>query len=211
MADDADRSDKLLGRGLEDISYLFLSQPTNEFDTREPGWSRPSANMGERPASSGSHGGTVLLKREQIGSDKSRLIALLRGCDTALEESLHAIDANVPCDPYGEIDLMAIDQASQLTIIDAETVADDRLLLRGLGHVDWTTRNVALLRRMYRGHAINFSLRPRLVLVAPQFSQLIQSVAHQITHSQVGCVRYHSVELAAGSGLMFERLCFVST
>jgi len=101
---------------------------------------------------------------------------------------------------------MAIDHASQLTIIDAETVADDRLVLRGLGHVDWTTRNVALLRRMYRGHAINFSLRPRLVLVAPQFSHLILSVAHQITHSQLECVRYHSVELAAGNGLMFERL-----
>ena len=99
-----------------------------------------------------------------------------------------------------------LDQASQLTIIDAETVADDRLLLRGLGHIDWTTRNVALLRRMYRGHAINFSLRPRLVLVAPQFSHLIQSVAHQITHVQVDLMRYHSVELAAGSGLLFERL-----
>jgi len=206
MADDADRSDRLLGRGLEDISYLFLSPPTNEFDTGEPGWSRPAASMGSPPASPGSHGGTVLMKRQQIGSDKSRLIALLRGCDTALEESFRAIDANVPCDPYGEIDLMAIDHASQLTIIDAETVADDRLVLRGLGHVDWTTRNVALLRRMYRGHAINFSLRPRLVLVAPQFSHLILSVAHQITHSQVECVRYHSVELAAGSGLMFERL-----
>jgi hypothetical protein len=206
MADDADRSDRLLGRGLEDISYLFLSQPTNEFDNSEPGWSRSGADAASRPAPPGSHGGTVLLKRQQIGSDKSRLIALLRGCDTALEESFRAIDANVPCDPYGEIDLMAIDPASQLTLIDAETVGDDRLLLRGLGHIDWLTRNVALLRRMYRGHAINFSLRPRLVLVAPQFSPLILSVARQITHSQIDCVRYHSVELAAGNGLMFERL-----
>ena len=204
--DDADRSDRVLGRGLEDISYLFLSQPTNELDSHDPGWSRPGANAASRPAPPASHGGTVLLKRQQIGSDKSRLIALLRGCDTALEESFRAIDASVPCDPYGEIDLLAIDPASQLTLVDAETVGDDRLLLRGLGHIDWITRNVALLRRMYRGHAINFSLRPRLVLVAPQFSQLIQGVARQITHSQIDCVRFHSVDLAAGSGLLFERL-----
>src|SRR5262249_28878783 len=122
----------------------------------------------------------------------------------ALEDGLKAIDANIPCYPCGEIDLLGMSRAGQLTIIDAETAANDSLLLRAMGHFDWVVRNMPNLRRMYREHAINFSLAPRLVLLAPQFSPLLQRAAHQITNPQIQWIRYHAVDAAGGPGILFE-------
>jgi len=128
----------------------------------------------------------------------------LREFAGALEDGLKPIDANIPCHPCGEIDLLATSRSSQLTIIDADTTANDSLLLRGMGHFDWVVRNMPNLRRMYREHAVNFSLQPRLVLLAPQFSVLVQSAARQITSPQIQWIRYHAVDAAGGPGILFE-------
>jgi len=137
---------------------------------------------------------------------RERLAGLLKEFAGALEDGLKTIDANIPCHPCGEIDVLAMSRSSQLTIIDTDTTVNDSLLLRGMGHFDWVVRNMPNLRRMYREHAVNFSLPPRLVLLAPQFSVLLQSVARQITCPQIQWIRYHAVEAAAGPGILFEPL-----
>src|SRR5262249_54489518 len=104
----------------------------------------------------------------------------------------------------GEIDVLGMSRTGQLTIIDAETAPNDALLLRGMGHFDWVVRNMPNLRRMYREHAVNFSLQPRLVLLAPQFSLLLQIRTHQITIPQSKGIRYHAVEAAGGPGILYE-------
>ena len=186
----AGRPDRPLGRGLEDVSHLFLSQSTDEAVAREPSWSRS---------------GSVLLRpRRSFTTD--RLAAALREFDGALEEGMRAIDTNVPCDSCDGIDVMALDLTNQLTIIDIDTTPNEGLLLRGIGHFDWVVRNSAILRRMYRGHAINFSLPPRLFLVAPQFSPLLKSVARQITHPQIDWVKYHVADVFGGTGILFEHV-----
>jgi hypothetical protein len=176
--------DRPLGRGLEEVSHLFLSHRT-----------------GESPAPRARAGITVL---RSAPITRDRLASILMECDGALEEGLRPIDAKVPCPPCGEIDLLALDRASRLTIIDFETTFNDGLLLRGLGHFDWLVRNMPNVQRMYRGQALNVSLPPRLVLLAPQFSALLRSVARQITRPPIDWVRYHTVDASGGPGVLFE-------
>ena len=176
----AGRPDKPLGRGLEDVSHLFLSQRIDEAVAREQSWSRSPARSSSQ---SEIHAGSVLL-RPCRSFTKDRLAAALREFDGALEEGMRGIDTNVPCDP-DEIDVLALDRTNQLTIVDFDTASNDGLLLRGIAHFDWAVRNIANLGRMYRGQAINLSLPPRLFLVAPQFSPLLKSVARQITRPQI--------------------------
>ena len=187
-ADGHGRGDRPLGRGLEDVSHLFLSQRAAEPERSAP----PPAPRG----------GVALLRPASVSRD--RLAGVLREFTGALEDGLKAIDANIPCHPCGEIDLLAMSRSSQLTIIDADTTVNDGLLLRGMGHFDWVVRNMPNLKRMYREHALNFSLQPRLVLLAPQFSLLLQSVARQITCPQIQWIRYHAVDAAGGPGILFE-------
>ena len=81
---------------------------------------------------------------------------------------------------------------------------DTSLFLRGIGHFHWVVRNLPNVRRMYREHAINFSLQPKLVLLAPQFSLVVRSVARQVTCPQVQWVRYHTVDSSGGPAVLLE-------
>jgi hypothetical protein len=126
--------------------------------------------------------------------------------DDALESGLRVIDFAIRCVPCGEIDLLAIDRTNQLTIIDFELSEGDDILVRGLGHFDWMVANLTNVRRMFRGHAINFSLEPRLFLLAPRFSSRLRCVARQIQRPRIDWVRYTCVELSGQSGILLEAL-----
>ncbi|PYN52617.1 MAG: hypothetical protein DMD97_00655 [Candidatus Rokuibacteriota bacterium] len=136
---------------------------------------------------------------------RDRLAAILPlDWSGALEEGLRTIDAKIPCYPCGEIDLLAVDRTSKLTIIDFDTTLNDGLLLRGLGHFDWIVRNTQNVQRMYPAQRVDASLPPRLILLAPQFSPLLRRVMQQLTRPQIQWVRYLAVETLAGPGILFE-------
>ena len=187
-----------LGRGLEDVSHLFLSRKTGEASTSD----RAAVSSSESSPAPGAGGAVAVLRPAPITRD--RLAAILMDLDSGLEDGLRAIDANIPCHPCGEIDLLAVDRTSQLTIIDFETTVNDGLLLRGIGHFDWVARNIPIVQRMYQAHAVNFSLPPRLFLLAPQFSPFLRRVVRQIIRPQIHWVRYHSLDASGGPALLFE-------
>jgi hypothetical protein len=182
-----------LGRGLEDVSHLFLSPKTGDVPTR----------TGAPALSSEAESCAALLRPAHVTRD--RLAAILPpDWSGALEDGLRAIDAKMPCHPFGEIDVLAVDRTGRLTIIDFETTPNDSLLLRGLGHVDWILRNTQAVQRMCPGQAFDASLTPRLILLAPQFSPLLRRLMRQLTRPQIHWVRYHAVETPAGPGILFE-------
>ncbi len=189
-----------LGRGLEHVSRVFLTQQSAE-KVADPGGERPLV----RPLPRGGSGPGALLLRPIAHITREQVAAALKDFAEALEDGLRQIDADLPCAPCGEIDLLAVDRANQLTIIDFDTAAGDELLVRGLGHVAWAQGNVPNLRRMFRGQPINFSMPPRLLLLAPQFSSRVRCAAGP-TQVTIDWVRYHVVESPGRVGILFERL-----
>jgi hypothetical protein len=192
--------EKLLPRGLEHISQRFLSQ------------SQPASQMVENPRAAApeppiprraDHSMAVVL-RPCLFSDRDQLAAVLRKNPAALGDGMRSIDSNIPCETSGSIDLLAVDGANQLTIIDLQAHADDALLLRGIDHFDWVFRNMSNIRRMFQGQVINFSLQPRLIFVAPEFSILFRSVARSIASVRIDCFKYHAVALSGEVGIFFE-------
>ena len=198
-APDFGRPDRPLGRGLEDVSHVFLSQRADEGIVDPVAARRP-----ERPVARERAGSGAVLLRPAAQVSREQVAQVLKEFEGAIEAGLTGIDAGIPCAPYGEIDFLAVDRASQLTIMDFETAPGDDLLMRGLGHFDWVVRNIPNLRRMFRGQAINFSLQPRVILLAPHFSARMRSVARQITRPNIYCVRYHFVETPGRAGILFE-------
>jgi hypothetical protein len=202
MPSDADRrTERPLGRGLEDISHLFLSRQAEE---------RQGASVVERTVAGTDTppevraGATVLRAGEPITREKLRVT--LRECQGALETNLRTIDACIPCRPDGEIDLLAVDTANRLVVIDVEIAPHDDLFLRGVAGVDWLVRHLPMLRHFYSAWAIDFSRQPRLVFVAPSFSELLINAAHSVAGPEIACFRYRSVKIAAGTGIFFEQV-----
>jgi hypothetical protein len=198
--EDCSRIDRRLARGLEDVSHLFFSQPSD----------RP-AEQAERPQPSTMQppSGTVPLNTPMVlrafaPVHREVLISLLRHKADALEEGLRSIDANVPCAPFGFMDVLALGSRNQITVIDVETLQNDVSILRGIAGVEWIFRNRLIVGRMYSGQSIDFSIPPRLFLVAPGFSPLLKCVAQQNMIPKIACFRYHSVEVSGSVGILFE-------
>ena len=218
------RSNRALGRGLEDISHLFLSVPPPERPValgREqpvlPSWEQPPALSREQPRNVAAelhspqspHGprtGLGVLRRG-VELTRDQLTATLLECGEALEHGMRALGVAVSCSPYGTIDVIAVDCYNQLTVIDVDTAVGDGLLSRGISHVDWATRNMTTVRRMFERWAIDASVPARLALVAPAFSPLVRGALRQIKGPHITCFRYLTATTSGSTAVLFEQVC----
>src|SRR5438552_1457067 len=123
--------DRPLGRGLEDVSHVFLSQRAHERERDPAAGRRP-----ERPLPRDQAAVSPILLRPAAQVTREQVAAALKEFEGAIEAGLTVVDAGIPCPPYDEIDLLGVDRLCQLTIIDFETASSDDLLMRGLCHFD---------------------------------------------------------------------------
>jgi hypothetical protein len=194
------RTDKRPARGLEDVSHLFLSQsPDRPAEKAKTSDMAPVHAPSQRAQSR-----TPFLLRDFPTVSRELIAQLLNGNAAALEEGMNAIDANIPCDPFGFIDLMAVDGQNQLCLINIDVAQKDDLLLRAIAYSDWIVRNTPIVRRMYQGRAINFSAQPRVILVAPGFSPLLKCVAQSSMSPKVRLFTYRTVAMPGGVGILLE-------
>jgi hypothetical protein len=194
------RAEKRVTRGLEEVSHLFLSQsPDRPPEKAETPDIAPAHAPSEWVQSS-----APFLLHNSPNINRESILGFLNGSAAVLEEGLRAIDANIPCDPFGSMDLVALDSQDQLCIINVDVVQNDESLLRGIACFDWIVRNTPIVRRMYQGRVVNFSAKPRLFLVAPGFSPLLKCVAQRSMGPEVLCFAFHSVAMPGGIGILFE-------
>ncbi len=194
-------SEKRLARGLEDVSHLFLSQSAAGPVEKDTG---QASSREENPARAAPPGTPFILRASQA-LNRELLISLLNKNTAVLEEGLQGIDSSIPCKPFDAIDLLAVDEAEQLAIIDVDTEPNNDLILRGIAHYDWFIRNTPIVRRMYHGRVINFSAQPRLFLIAPSFSPLLMCTARRFESLKICCFVYRAVSMSGGIGVFFER------
>jgi hypothetical protein len=198
---DSEQPDRPLGRGLEDLSYLFKSSLGGV--RREPATPPRTEATGAREAPRSRPPSTpAVLRRPQTTIDRALLGGALRDFLAGAQEGLQVIDESLPCPPCGEIDLLALDRDRRLAIVDFATTADDGLLVRGASQADWLARNQPIVNRMYAGRNLNFSGSPRVFLVAPSFSAAFRHAAQRIP--QVICTRYVAVQTGDAIGILFE-------
>ena len=183
------------------MSHLFLSQPSNRSAEKAE---EQNASPKQVLSESAQPRLPILLYASPPVS-RELLISLLNDNASVLEEGLRAIDADVPCAPFGSIDLVALGSLDQLSVINVDILQNDASLLRGIAHVDWIVRNMAVFKRMYQGRTLNSSIPPRLFLVAPGFSLLLKCVAQRILSPKVSCVGYRTATMPDGVGILFER------
>ena len=189
-----------VGRGLDQVSHLFLSH------VAERAARGRSGNGSELPEHAQENQPLELVRRAPRAPERERLVSLFHEQPEALKEGLKVIDADLPCETPGNVELVALDTTNRLVVIDVEDKPNDSLLLRGMAHLDWVVGNAGLLRRIYREQPINYSLQPQLFLVAPDFSPLFRFAIRHMRSLQIQCIKYDAVALPAGIGIFCEHL-----
>ena len=148
----------------------------------------------------------ILLRPTGGSPGREQLTSLISECDEALGERLKPLATQVSCDRAGTIDMLAADASNRLVIVDVDPEAGDGLLLRGILHYAWLIRNTAALRWSIGADAVDFSVPPRVFLVARRFPPLFADSVRHVSGPEVRCVRYHALDLALGTGVFFEPL-----
>ncbi len=113
-----------ISRGLDQVSHLFLSH------VAERAARGRSGNGSELPEHAQENQPLGLLLRASRTVDRERLVSLLHEQPEALKEGLKVIDADLPCETPGNVELLGLDTTSRLVVIDVEDKPNDSLLLR---------------------------------------------------------------------------------
>ena len=198
---DSPHPERRPARGVEDVVHLFLTQPPGRATVSSAADEVPSAS-GRQPAVQSDPILTVACPAAAPGKDE--ILQLLNANAAALESGLRAIDRAVPCGPSRTIDLLAVDGLSQLVVIAIEAAPNDGMLLRAISEYDWIVGQALILRKLYQGQVVNFSAPPRILLVAPGFSQQLTCAAHRIQSPRIGCYRYRAIAVPSGTAVLFD-------
>lgn len=122
-----------------------------------------------------------------------------------LEEGLEVLDNQVPAGS-GFIDILAVDSDNALVVIELKKEESDRMLLQTLEYYDVVRERAAHFANSYRSkHPVDEHAEPRLILVAHQFSELLQAVVKYVS-APIALYTYEYLQFGTQKGLLLTEL-----
>lgn len=152
---------------------------------------------------------TMVFNRLPI-EDREELAKLVAEHCQVLEENLRVTDQPGGGGKWGPMDLLAVDANGRLVVIDVATQQGDQLLVEGLAHIGWLSRNQHQLADLATEREIDLTVYPRLILVAPDFSAALQEAVDGLRTISVDLFRFRWLEAEGEKGLLLE-LAFTSS
>jgi Holliday junction resolvase-like predicted endonuclease len=125
--------------------------------------------------------------------EKEELEPLLVANPEIIEDGLKIIAHQHPTDS-GPLDILAVDSDGTLVVVELKNEAAEDHLDQGLRYYDWCRRNISWIASAYSGKAnINMDATPRLMLVAPAFTETVKRIDKYID-AELDLIEYHAFE-----------------
>jgi len=112
--------------------------------------------------------------KEATLREREELEPLLVAAPEIIEEGLKVIQNQFPTNS-GPLDMLAVDAWGAAVVIELKDDIDDGQLNQGLRYYDWVRSNIAWISRTHR--QIDAAKTPRLILIAPGFSEKLKIAA----------------------------------
>jgi hypothetical protein len=109
---------------------------------------------------------------EKVEVSETQLEDLVRRHPGKIEGGLVFVDHQKTA-AGGRLDVLMIDSGKSLVVAELKVVQDDGMLVQGLDYYDYVSSHVETYARLYKHHLINPTQQVRLILVAPEFGQLL--------------------------------------
>ena len=111
-----------------------------------------------------------MIKYRPVEIPEAQLEEMVVEAPELLEEGLQTVARQVPT-ARGPLDVLLVDSGNALVVAELKVVDEDGMLVQGIDYYDYVARNLESFARVYGSHQIDVSQEPRLLLVAPNFSQ----------------------------------------
>lgn len=102
--------------------------------------------------------------------DEKKLEDMVRRAPQLIEEGLQFVDEQRRVE-RGPLDVLLVDSGHALVLAELKVRQDDGMLMQAIDYYDYIYSHLDGFARVYRRFKIDVSQPPRLMLIAPSFSQ----------------------------------------
>jgi len=148
------------------------------------------------------------IKSVSIG-ERDKLEPMLVANPEVIEDGLRVITHQQQTNT-GPLDILGVDIDGTMVVIELKNEAAEGHLDQGLRYYNWCRQNIAWISEAYKDYGINIKNLPRLVLIAPSFTETVTQIAKYVAIGvELKLFEYMAVENEKGeSGLICKELDF---
>jgi len=121
-----------------------------------------------------------------------------------VEKELTVICSNVPINDKTTLDILCHDSNGQLVVLQLGVSEDDIMLLHGIQSLDYIDKFKSFLKATYNKHKIDDDEKPRLVLIAPSFSQALLHAVESMKGMHIDLYEWEYLKLGDHKGLRLQ-------
>jgi hypothetical protein len=118
-----------------------------------------------------------------------------------IEDGLVVIANHVPINEKATLDILCRDENGQLVVLQLSVSEDDSMFLHGIQSLDYVDKFKSFLKATYKEQKINDKEKPRLILIAPSFSDAIRSAAEGMKGLRIDLYEWEYLKLGDQKGL----------
>ncbi len=121
-----------------------------------------------------------------------------------IEKNLNIICNDVPVNDKTSIDILCHDNNGQLVIVQMNVHEDDIMLLYGIQSLDYVDKFKSFLKATYSKSKIDEKQKPRLILIAPSFSDAVHRAVESMQGIHVDLYEWEYLKLGDHKGLRLQ-------
>ncbi|MEM3703598.1 MAG: endonuclease NucS [Candidatus Bathyarchaeia archaeon] len=121
-----------------------------------------------------------------------------------IEKDLAVICSDVPVNDKTTLDILCHDSNGQLVILQLNVEEDDTMLLKGLQSLDYVDKFKSFLKATYNKHKIDDKEKPRLILIAPSFSDTVKRAVESMKGIHIDLYEWEYLKLGDHKGLRLQ-------
>jgi hypothetical protein len=121
-----------------------------------------------------------------------------------IEKGLTVICSNIPINDKAILDVLCHDNNGQLVIMQLNTNEDDIMLVHGIQSLDYVAKFKNFLKATYNKHKIDDKTEPRLILIAPSFSDALRHAVEGIKGMRIDLYEWEYLKLGDHKGLRLQ-------
>ncbi len=143
------------------------------------------------------------IERIEIES-KSELEKIIMDSLGHVEKGLTVICNNVPINDKTTLDILCHDEKGQLVIMQVAVNEDDDILLHGLQSLNYVEKFKSMLKMTYAKHKIDDKEPPRLILIAPSFSETVHNAVKNMQGMRIDLYEWEYLKIGDQKGLRIQ-------
>lgn len=121
-----------------------------------------------------------------------------------VDKDLTVICNSVPVNEKATLDVLCHDSNGQLVILQLSVDEDDTMLLHGIQSIDYVDKFKSFLKATYNKHKIDDKEKPRLILIAPSFSNAVRHAVESMKGLRIDLYEWEYLKLGDHKGLRLQ-------